>query len=834
MQRMCALALLFILIIPARDSLKVFPKEAGEHPNDWFYQQRSWPYNSMRSDIFHRSMEEVISMEQRGLKSGENIWEPVGPFNIGGRATDMEMPKNDQNTIYLAAASGGIFKSNNFGTSWTPIFDQEVTLSIGDIDISKTNSDLIWAGTGEPNAGGGSHTYEGYGVYKSENAGATWTQSGLRDAGSIGRVKIHPAKPDTVFVAAMGHLFSDNSERGVFRTRDGGQSWDKVLYINDSTGASDLCINPQNGDIVYAAMWERTRRPPYQSYGGKSSGIWRSVDGGDNWTELLTGLPKGDVGRIGLGISASNPQILYATYTDSTGVLRGIYKTTDGGNNWAATRGTINEGVTYWWWYSEIDVDPINPNIAYVSGFYAWKTTDGGNSWFGTFANAHVDMHGVFIHPAQNGLTGLCSDDGLYLSRNGGASYFHIVNLPITQFYTCEVDYSIPTRYYGGTQDNGTIRITSAQVNRWESIYGGDGFVVKVDPTNNIYVYAESQYGGFGRSTDGGASFQYGTQGISGSDRKNWKTPVELDPVNPSTLYFGANRLYKSTNRAVNWTAISPDLTNGPGTNVTFGTITTISVSPLDSNIIYVGTDDGNVWNTTGDRIEWTNISAALPDRWITCVQTDPFDKHTAYVTISGYRWDSYLSHVYRTSDDGRTWTDISGNLPDFPVNDIQVDPVLPNTFYIAADGGVFITRDGGQNWMIYGTGLPHAPAFELYLHNPTRRLTVGTFGRSMYTISLPSNTGQENTYDIEAGLRAWPNPVGNQLTVSLSLDQPADGEVSIWDLGGRKIKVLYKGKLNAGERIIEWNQCGEIPAGAYLIRIESRYINQAIKIQKL
>jgi photosystem II stability/assembly factor-like uncharacterized protein len=807
--------------------------EAGEHPNDWFYLQRSWPYNSMRSDLFHQSMEQVLSMEQSGFKSGQNTWEPVGPVNIGGRATDMEMPFNDQNTIYLAAASGGIFKSTNFGTSWTPIFDNEVTLAIGDLDISRKDPNLIWAGTGEPNAGGGSHTYEGYGVYKSADAGASWKQLGLTDAGSIGRVKIHPTHPDTVFVAAMGHLFSDNSERGVFRTRNGGQSWDKVLYLNDSTGASDICINPQNGDIIYAAMWERTRRPPYQSYGGKSSGIWRSTDGGDNWTELLAGLPKGNVGRIGLGISASNPQVLYATYTDSTGLLKGIYKTTDGGNNWAATRGTINESVTYWWWYSEVDVDPINPNIAYVSGFYAWKTTDGGNSWLGTFANAHVDMHGVFIHPAQNGLTGLCSDDGLYLSRNGGTSHFHIVNLPITQFYTCEVDYQIPTRFYGGTQDNGTIRITSAQVNRWESIYGGDGFVVKVDPSNNMYVYAESQYGGFGRSTDGGASFQYGMQGISGSDRKNWKTPIELDPQTPSTLYFGANRLYKSTNRAVNWTAISPDLTNGPGTNVTFGTITTISVSPLDSNIIYVGTDDGNVWNTTGDRIDWVNISGSLLDRWITCVQTDPYDKHVAYVTISGYRWDSYLPHVYRTADDGKTWTDISGNLPDFPVNNIQIDPVLPNTYYIAADGGVFITRDGGQTWMIYGTGLPHAPAFELYLHNPTRKLTVGTFGRSMYTIALPSNTGIQDHQTIEAGIKAWPNPFGNDLKVRIIIERTENIEVSIWDLGGRKIKVLFKGMMESGEQTLEWTDCSNLPSGTYLIRLEGRQINQTLKIQK-
>ncbi len=772
-------------------------------------------------------------MEKAGLKSGQQSWQLVGPTNIGGRITDIEMPSNDQNTIYLAAASGGIFKSTNFGTTWTPIFDEAVALAIGDLDMARTNPAILWAGTGEPNAGGGSHTYEGYGVYKTADAGATWIQSGLTTVGSVGRVKIHPTNPDTVFVAAMGHLFAYNSDRGVFRTRNGGRSWEKVLYLTDSTGASDLCVNPQNGDIVYAALWERTRRPPYQSYGGKTSGIWRSTDGGTTWNELLSGLPKGNVGRIGIDISDSNPSVLYATYTDSLGYFKAIYKTTNGGDTWASTPGTISEGASYWWWFSEIDVDPVNPNIAYISGFVAYKTTNGGTSWSNTFNGAHVDMHGVFIHPAQNGLTALCSDDGLYLSRNGGSTHFHIENLPITQFYTCEVDFMNPTRYYGGTQDNGTIRVLSGDINRWQSIYGGDGFVVKVDPTDNNYVYAESQYGGFGRSTNGGESFMGGTTGISGGDRKNWKTPIELDPQNPATMYFGANRLYKSTNRAVSWQPISPDLTNGPGVNVTFGTITTISVSPLDSKIIYVGTDDGNVWNTTTPAIGWNNLSANLPDRWITCVQTDPYDKAVAYVTLSGYRWDSYLPHVYRTADNGVTWTDISGNLPDLPVTSIQIDPIIRNTYYISTDGGVFITRNGGQTWEIYGQGLPHIVVNELYLHNPTRMLTAATFGRSMYTIPLPSSTSTVNIPLSTTEIKAWPNPFQSELQVKVNLIKPSNGELAVWDLYGRKITVLREGMIDAGEQVFTWPGGSSVSSGTYFIRLQTDGVSGSIRVQK-
>ncbi|OFY52393.1 MAG: hypothetical protein A2X22_00485 [Bacteroidetes bacterium GWF2_49_14] len=790
----------------------------------------------MRSDLFYKSMEQMVAMEKSGYKSGQQTWQQVGPTNIGGRITDVEMPSNDQNMIYVAAASGGIFKSTNFGTNWTPIFEDAVSLSIGDMDIARTNSSILWVGTGEPNAGGGSHTYEGYGVYKSTDAGATWTQSGLTNVGSIGRVKIHPAHPDTVFVAAMGHLFADNSERGVFRTTDSGATWEKVLYLSDSTGAVDLAINPQNGNVIYAALWERSRRPDYQNYCGNTSGIWRSTDAGTTWIELTEGLPNGQrVGRIGIDLCDANPDVLYAVYSDSIS-FAGTYKSTNGGDTWAKTVGTANESSSYNWWFSEIDVDPINPNIAYLSGFLTFKTTNGGNTWTGNFTNAHVDMHGVFVHPAQNGLTALCSDGGLYLSRNGGTTNFMIENLPITQFYTCEVDYMNPTRYYGGTQDNGTNRVTNGQINRWESIYGGDGFVVKVDPTDNNYIYAESQYGGLGRSTDGGNSFMGAKTGIVNNDRFNWKTPIELDPQNPATMYVGTQRLYKSTNRAATWQPISTDLTNGPGqmpASIKFGTITTISVSPLDSKIIYVGTDDGNVWNTTTPAIGWNNLSANLPDRWITCVQTDPFDKAVAYVTLSGYRWDAYLPHVYRTADNGATWADISGNLPDFPVNNIQIDPVLRNTYYLATDGGVFITINSGQTWELYGQGLPHVVVNELCFHNPTRMLTAATFGRSMFTIPLPSSSSSVSIPLSSTEIKAWPNPFQSDLNIGIRFSQPENGEIAVWDLAGRKISVLFKGTLEPGDQTIRWKDSGQVPSGTYIIRLQTDKTSGSVRIQK-
>ena len=812
-------------------------EEPGKFPNDWFYRQRAYPYTELRSDLYYKAMEQTQAMEHNGLKSGQENWKLVGPVNIGGRITDVEMPINDNNTVYLGTASGGIFKSTNLGTNWVPIFDNQVALSIGDMDVSKTKPETLFVGTGEPNAGGGSHTYEGYGVYKSNDAGATWTQSGLTSAGSIGRVKIDPLHPDTVYAAAMGHLFSYNEERGVFRTRDGGASWQKVLYLTDSTGASDLCINQIDPKIIYAAMWERTRRPSYQSYGGKTSGLWRSSDGGDSWSELLNGLPKGNAGRIGIDISDSNPLVLYATYTDSSGFLQGIYKTINGGDNWSKT-GELGENSSYWWWFSEVDVDPINPNIAYVSGFQAYKTTNGGTTWVNTFNSAHVDMHGVFVHPKDNALSLLCSDGGLYISKSGGTTSFHIENLPITQFYTCEVDYLNPDRFYGGTQDNGTIRVTNGMVNRWQSIYGGDGFVVKVDPTDNNYVYAQSQYGGLGRSIDGAAGFLGATQGINYGDRFNWKSPLELDPQNPSILYFGSHRLYKSTNRAQSWRAVSNDLTNGAGVNVNYGTLTTISVSPLDANIVYVGTDDGNVWNTLNGTATWTNLSTNLPDRWITCVQASPFDKAEAFVTISGYRWDSYLPHVYRTKNNGQTWVDVSGNLPDFPVNSIVLDPVDHKTWYIGTDGGVFVTQNEGQTWDIYGNGLPKAPVLDLNMHAPTRMLTAATFGRSMYSIHILPAQGTNPVAQNRIDINAYPNPCTTQLQITFSLSQIATGELSIFDLSGKMVKVVHQGSFMQGDNRFLW-QCDEetnnqAAPGIYIIRLNTNKSTSAIRVQKI
>lgn len=780
-------------------------------PNDWFFMQRAYPTGEINQDVYVQSIKTAQKMKENLLSSKDTSeWEFAGPLNIGGRLTDVEMHPSNLQTIYAAAASGGIFKSDNTGETWTPIFDNALSLSVGDIAIAPSDPQVIYAGTGEANCGGGSQTYDGVGIYKSSDGGNSWVHCGLESSRNIGRISIHPQHADIVYVAAMGNLFSNNSERGIYKTMDGGLTWQNVLFVSDSTGGIDLAIHPENPDTLYAAMWERIRRPNRRSYGGITSGIYRSYDGGLNWTELTNGLPSpgNNVGRIGIDISKSSPANLYTIYADKTGYFEGVYKTSNGGDSWTQTNdGPLSDCYSsFGWWFGRISVDPVDLDIAYVIGFDLYKTSNGGNSWSNiTSPEVHVDHHGLYIHPMNHNFIVNGNDGGLYTSVNGGSSWTWMNNLPVTQFYTCEVDRQHPERLYGGTQDNGTNRTLTGNTNDWQSIYWGDGFYVLVDPVNNNYVYAEYQYGNFAKSTNGGNSFNTAMNGISSSDRKNWCTPVVFDPTNPEILYYGANRLYKSTNRASNWEAISTDLTNGPGLNLVFGTISTISVSPVNPEIIYVGTDDGNVWVSAMNGMGWEYLSLNLPDRWVTRVAADPDDENTAYVTFSGYRWDEYLPHIFRTIDKGQNWEDISGNLPEVPVNDVIVDPEDNNRLYIATDAGVFKTNDLGINWEMQGSNLPNVPINDLTLHNESRTLIAATFGRSMYTYDLNQDTlttsyEERPVFFNTLNFEVFPNPFMDQFSIKMQSTIQNQGKIEICDLSGKTVLTIYRGIFVKGE----------------------------------
>ena len=664
-------------------------------------------------------------------------------MNVGGRIAALDVHPQYPDTIFVGAASGGVFRSYDRGETFEPLFDEQLTLAVGDLDIAPSDPSTIYVGTGEANAGAGTLAYDGFGVYKSTDGGDNWQHLGLEESGSVGRIEVHPQDPDRAYVAAMGFLFEPNETRGLYRTTDGGASWERVLYLNDSTGVVDVVLHPEHPDTLYAATWERKRRPGHYYYGGQSSGVYRSYDGGDSWERLEQGLPQGEVGRIGLALCPSAPQVLYAQYIDPVGHLMEVYRTDDGGDNWAVAGSSGINSPGFMWWFGRLFTHPANTETVYLHNIALFRTENGGENWSKVSNGVHVDQHDMYIDPNNPDYIVLGNDGGLYVSENGANSWSHRKSLPITQFYTCEVDESDPRRRYGGAQDNGTQRSPDGLIDDWEKIWLGDGFRCLVDPLDNDYVYVSSQRGILRRSMQGGSNFQWSLSGIPNAEERNWSTPYEFNPNNPRSLYYGAQRLYKSTNRAAFWAPISGNLTGpeDPG-NLTYGTLSSIAISPADTQVIWVGTDNGLVWKTADEGGEWAAVNADLPNRWVTRLAADPVDAETAYVTFSGYQLNEYLPHVFKTTDGGASWQDISNGLPEVPVNELIIDPDSPDHLYLTNDVGVYVSYNAGNTWSALGHGLPPVVVSDLRLHSPSQELYAGTYGRGMYSLPLAQVPG--------------------------------------------------------------------------------------------
>ncbi|MBL0106982.1 MAG: T9SS type A sorting domain-containing protein [Ignavibacteria bacterium] len=753
----------------------------------------------------------------RSLAESDNStpqWEFAGPTNIGGRISDLEYDPNNSQIIYAGAATGGIFKSTNGGLNFFPVFDDNAVLPIGDIAVDPVNSNIIYAGTGEAN--GGHNNFAGGGIYKSTNGGTSWQITGLQNTVSIGRIIIDPFNPLKLYVAAVGSYFGPNPDRGIYRSDNGGANWTKILFISDSTGAIDIAVDPVNSNNLYAAMWQKTRYPNGGQLFGSTSGIYKSTNGGNNWTALGAGngLPNSSstsVGRIGISISKSNPNILYSIFTNGTTYL-GFFKTTNAGLNWtnADPNNQLQDGFsTFSWYFGQVRVHPTNPSIVYVLDFAIMKTTNSGTSWTDlTGFDIHVDNHALAFKPSAPETIIEGNDGGIYNSTNGGNSFTKVAELPITQFYEIGIDKTNPQRLYGGTQDNGTNRTTTGSVSDWESIYGGDGFYVIVDYTNPNVIYAESQNGGFGKSSDGGISFDDATAGINPSEKRNWSTPVVMDPNNSNVLYFGTNKVYRTTNAAANWTAISPDLTNGNQPRL--GTVTTIDVSKTNPNMIIAGTDDANVWITSNSGTNWTKVSATLPYRWITRVAIDPLNENISYVTFNGLKWRDPQPHIFRTTNKGQTWSDISNNLPDAPVNAFAIDPLRTNVLFAGSDVGCYYSTNTGQSWQFLGSGLPMVSVYDMKIHPTAYYLAIGTHGRSMYKIDLNTIIGINSNEQLTASdyklEQNFPNPFNPETTIKYSVSRKSFVQIKVYDISGKLINSLVAKELSAGSYSAVWN----------------------------
>ncbi len=715
---------------------------------DWFMVQRAFPSNDIPRGTATKMVSAMQAFAATSARQPSSTaaadWIPAGPSNIGGRITALLIHPVNDSIIYAAAASGGLWKTTDRGTTWRNIFNE--SFSTGALSFAPDDPNTIYLGTGEANPSS-VDTYPGNGVWRSTDAGQTWVNLGLQQVGQIGKIAVNPLNPKTIFVSALGLYRSRTTDRGIYRSTDRGATWSQVLYVNDTTGTADVAIDPQDTAIVLATSWTYYRTLAYVNRGGPSSALYRSTDGGTTWIKNISGMPHDDasIGRISLAFAPSDPATVYALVAGGGGYnWNGVYRSFDTGDTWFQTYNGSSVSESQVWYNNIIVVHPTNPNIVWAGMTGLYKSTDGGStfSYASIAGDYHVDHHAMEYAATDTNLIVLGNDGGIYISDDGGSFWNKSYDLPVTQYYAGTVSALNPNHLLGGTQDNGSS-MTRSGTDPWNIFYGGDGFYCLIDPTDSNYIYAEYQYGGLGYSTNGGGSFFGGTNGLNFSEFAGWETPVAMDLRHPKTLYTGLERVYRTTNNMQSWTAISPVLTYH--ISAAYSTVSTIDVSSVDSSIIYAGTGDSRLWVTTNGGGTWTDISAGLPLRWVSRVVADPESTNVAYVTLSGFRQYDSAAHVFRTRDFGQTWTNIGSSLPDIPVNDLIVDPATPANLYVATDLGVVYSSNRGTSWSTLGTTLPGVTVHDLAFHAGTKRLYAFTHGRSVWSIDV-SNIGLQNT----------------------------------------------------------------------------------------
>lgn len=694
----------------------------------------------------------------------DTAWRHMGPASFGGRVDDIEAVEDDPRIIFVGTASGGIFRSRNNGVTWDPVFDAYGTaLSIGDIAIAPSDRNIVWAGTGEPN-GRQSSTW-GDGVYRSLDGGATWKNMGLRETQSIGRVVIDPRDPNTVFVAAAGHLWGPNEQRGLYRTRDGGATWHKVLGVDDNTGVIDVAM-ARDGRTMFAATYMRRRRAFGFVGGGPTSGLWRSLDGGDTWERVTNGLPAGNTGRIGIDISRSDPNVVYVVLENRAG---GVFRSTDRGATWTR-QNRLDERPNY---FSQIRVDPKNPDRVWLLGTFFYTSIDGGKTFTSdsTARKVHPDHHALWIDPNQPEHMMLGNDGGVFFSYDGARTWDFVDNLPIGQFYDIAIDARDPYWIYGGLQDLGTFGFPSGTHSRGRLMDDqvtfleyGDGFQVAADPTNPRLIYANSQNGrGYVVDVETHEERRITPVAAERTERYrfNWNTAILVSPVDPRIYYYGANKLLKTADHGATWQVISPDLTRnqdwrklslGPGipdrdsTTLSrddgtsqYGNITTIAESPRAPGTIYIGTDDGIVQMTTDGGAHWTNITSRFrlaASRSVSKVVASRHDAKTAYATFDGHTDDDQKPYIFKTADGGATWSSIAGDLPaTAPVKTLTEDPRNANVLFAGTEFGLYWSFDGGHHWSFPGGNLPRVIVNRVLVNERNNDLILGTHGRSVIVL---------------------------------------------------------------------------------------------------
>ncbi|HUG55254.1 MAG TPA: glycosyl hydrolase [Vicinamibacteria bacterium] len=939
--RVAAVALLSLAVLPALRTLSATP-EATSHTTA-AERERSW----------QRHLELERSSEFRGLP-----WRAVGPALQGGRIETIAVHPRRRATWLVGVGAGGVWKTENAGLTWTAVFDEQPTFSIGDVAIAPSRPDVVWVGTGEVLMARSS--FAGTGVYKSVDGGTSWEAMGLSETHHIAKVVIHPQDPDTVLVAAIGRLYGTSEERGVFRTTDGGRTWRRTLFVDERTGAIDLLMHPRDPQTLFAVMWEHDRRAWNHVSSGPGSGLFKSTDGGLSWNRVAGGLPAGPhVGRMGIAIAPSAPNTLYVLVSNEqpvaeappatpaearalgTDAVRGmsrddllklddqalerllrahgvprrfdaaavrrslekggltaaslaewlrargrgrgrtiggeLYRSDAGGASWRrVNQGPIGTAVGYD--FCLVEVAPDDPDEVYVLGNHLRRSSDGGKTFStvgGTIVHLrpsgsrvlHLDHHEMVIDEQDPDRILLGTDGGLYLSQDRGVSWLHVNNLPIAELYAITTDERDPYRVYAGTQDNAALfgvpeefRFDAPEP--WRHVYldrwgGGDSYFTVPDPDEPDLVYFEHQFGDLRRrrmKTGETASIQPVEEVGEPPLRYNWMTPFVVSRHARRTLYYGANRLLKSPDRGGHWRAISADLTTDPGPerrgNVPYGTLTTISESPLQAGLLLVGSDDGRVHYTPDDGGTWIDVSAGLPGKWVSRVVASAWDPRVFYAALTGYREDDFRTYLFRSADRGRSWTSLAASLPEEPVNVVIEDPRNPSVLYVGTDLGAYVSLDLGTSWQSLSATLPTAAVHDLAVHPGADEIIAGTHGLSAFVLDARPIQGLSAAVRSKAvhlfeprevHLRRHPAdsqpPVQDEdgpARLAFWLKRPGPVTVRIHDAGGRIVRTLQTSGVS-GVNAVSWDLRVEeerptlgderfrrAPAGAFRVAVEA------------
>jgi photosystem II stability/assembly factor-like uncharacterized protein len=785
----------------------------------------------------------------------------IGPTTMGGRTADIESVPGKPHIVYAGTGGGGLWKSVNGGQKWTSIFDGYGTLSVGDLALDPRNPETIWLGTGEANMR--NSVSFGTGVYKSPDGGKTWKHLGLSDTMHIARVLVHPLDSNTAYVCAIGHQSGPNDERGVFMTTDGGVTWNKTLFVDNQHGCSDLDIDPQNPNLLFAAVWRFERKAWNHTSGSEKGGLFKSSDGGRTWKKITDGLPK-LMGRVGVKVAPSKPEVVYVVAESKEGVL---FRSSDHGEKFTKvneTRGIVGRGF----YYTDIRVDPTDENRVYSLSTNLWVSIDGGRTFRTTDNRIHPDHHGLWIDPLNPSTLWLANDGGVSVSYDRGATWSQFTNLPLAQFYAIHADNRQPFYHItGGLQDNGTWtgpsrtrENTGILEKHWSMVSFGDGFFAVSHPDDPDLLITESQGGSLvltNRRT--GAAQSVAPSSERGfidqvKYRFNWNTPIVASPHGKLTVYVGSNVLFQSSDFGRTWEAISPDLTTnnkdrlkpagGPvwydnSTAENTGTIVSIAESPVQKGHIWVGSDDGNVQVSLDAGKKWTNVAPNLPgvepgESWVSHVEPSRSAAATAYVALDRHFWDDYRPHIFKTTDNGKTFTRITQGLPDKAyVHVLREDPKNPNLLYAGTEMGLYFSWDGGQNWTTAKMkNLPNVAVHDILVHPRENDLILGTHGRSVLILDdatplqqiTPAIQAKDtHLFPVRHALRfstnmgwnfddkpfAGPNPPnGAMLFYHLKdkLDAKAEAKVEVFDASGKKVREFKDISKEKGLNRAVWN----------------------------